>query len=155
MTSDLNIILPEIILALYAIGVLLIGVNLGRDRLAPLLVMLTSGIFIILAVMIGARTGTRVAFDGMFNDDAFARFAKVAILVSAAVVLVIGQDYMKRRDILRFEYAALVTLAVIGMLVMVSAGDLMVLYMGLELQSLALYVVASIRRDSVCRPRPG
>jgi NADH-quinone oxidoreductase subunit N len=85
----------------------------------------------------------------MINDDGFARFAKVVILLSAAAVLVLGQDYMERRGILRFEYPILIALSVVGMMVMVSAGDLMALYMGLELQSLALYVVASMRRDSV------
>ena len=85
----------------------------------------------------------------MFNDDGFARFAKVAVLLSAAAVLLMGQDYMAQRDMLRFEYPLLVALAAVGMMMMVSAGDLMALYMGLELQSLALYVVASLRRDSV------
>ncbi|MEM8555511.1 MAG: NADH-quinone oxidoreductase subunit NuoN, partial [Pseudomonadota bacterium] len=79
----------------------------------------------------------------------FSRFAKVMILFSAAAVLIMSEKYMEKRDLLRFEYPILVTLAVIGMMVMVSAGDLMSLYMGLELQSLALYVVASLRRDSV------
>jgi NADH-quinone oxidoreductase subunit N len=92
--------------------------------------------------------GTRTAFGGMFVDDAFARFAKIAILLSAAAILVIGRDYMQKADILRFEYPVLVTLAVIGMMMMVSAGDLIALYMGLELQSLALYVIAALRRDS-------
>ena len=59
-----------------------------------------------------------------------------------------SQDYMTRRDLLRFEYPVLVTLAAVGMMIMVSAGDLIALYMGLELQSLALYVVAALRRDS-------
>jgi NADH-quinone oxidoreductase subunit N len=90
-----------------------------------------------------------VAFGGMFHDDAFARFAKVTILLSAAAVLLMSQDYMERRGLLRFEYPVLVTLSVVGMMVMVSAGDLMALYMGLELQSLALYVIASLRRDSL------
>jgi NADH-quinone oxidoreductase subunit N len=84
----------------------------------------------------------------MFIDDAFSRFAKITILLSAASVLLVGQDYMQRRDLLRFEYPILVALSVLGMMMMVSAGDLMSLYMGLELQSLALYVVASLRRDS-------
>ncbi len=70
------------------------------------------------------------------------------MLLSAAVVLVMGEGYMARRNLLRFEYPILVALSVVGMMVMLSAGDLMVLYMGLELQSLALYVVASLRRDS-------
>ncbi len=73
----------------------------------------------------------------------------MAILLSAAAVLVMSESYMKLRGLLRFEYPILVSLAVVGMMVMVSAGDLMALYMGLELQSLALYVVASLRRDSV------
>jgi NADH-quinone oxidoreductase subunit N len=85
----------------------------------------------------------------MFIDDPFARFAKVAILLSAAAVLAMSRDYMLRRDLLRFEYPVLVALATVGMMIMVSAGDLMALYMGLELQSLALYVIASLRRDSV------
>ena len=94
-------------------------------------------------------SGTREAFGGMFVDDAFSRFAKVAILVSAALVLLMSQDYMARRGLLKFEYPVLIMLAVVGMMMMVSSGDLIALYMGLELQSLALYVVASLRRDSV------
>jgi NADH-quinone oxidoreductase subunit N len=93
--------------------------------------------------------GTNVAFGGMFIDDGFARFAKVVILMSAAAVLLMSENYMQQRGLLKFEYPILVALAVVGMMVMVSAGDLMALYMGLELQSLALYVVASLRRDSV------
>ena len=103
-----------------------------------------------MALLIGAGgDGARSAFGGMFIDDPFARFAKVAILLSAAAVLAMSRDYMLRRDLLRFEYPILVALATVGMMMMVSAGDLMALYMGLELQSLALYVIASLRRDSV------
>src|SRR5690606_28658434 len=84
-----------------------------------------------------------------FVDDGFSRFAKVVILLSAALVMVMSMDYLRKRDLFRFEFPILVALAVVGMMVMVSAGDLMSLYMGLELQSLALYVVAAMRRDSV------
>jgi NADH-quinone oxidoreductase subunit N len=82
-------------------------------------------------------------------DDGFARFAKIMILLSGAVVLLLSQDYLQRANVLRFEYPILVGLSVLGMMVMVSAGDLLVLYMGLELQALAAYVLTSIRRDSV------
>jgi len=110
----------------------------------------TAGVFVALAAYIGfSGEGANIAFGGMFVDDAFARFAKVVVLLSAAGVLVMAQDYMTRNDMGRFEYPILVTLAVIGMMFMVSAGDLMALYLGLELQSLALYVVAAMRRDSV------
>ena len=91
----------------------------------------------------------QTAFNGMFIDDGFARFAKVVILLSAAAVLVMSVDYMRRRDLMKFEYPILIVLAVVGMMMMVSSGNLMSLYMGLELQSLSLYVVASFRRDSV------
>ena len=150
MQADLNVILPEIVISVYAIAALLFAAYSGKDKMAGMLVWLTAALFAVMALWIGASSGggTRTAFDGMFNDDGFARFAKVTILLSAGAVLVLGQEYMARRDILRFEYPLLVALAVVGMMVMVSAGDLMALYMGLELQSLALYVVASLRRDS-------
>ena len=147
--SDITIILPEIVLAVYAMLALLGAVYTGKDKVAPLLVWLTSGLFAALAFWIGTTGGANeTAFGGMFIDDGFARFAKVMILLSAAVVLVMSEGYMDRRGILRFEYPLLIALAAVGMMMMVSAGDLMALYMGLELQSLALYVVASLRRDS-------
>jgi NADH-quinone oxidoreductase subunit N len=148
--ADLTIILPEILLSLYAMLALLFGVYTSKDKMAPLLTWATSGAFVLLAAWIGLNgSGTHVAFGGMFHDDAFARFAKVTILLSAAAVLLMSQEYMERRGLLRFEYPILVSLSVVGMMVMVSAGDLMALYMGLELQSLALYVIASLRRDSL------
>jgi NADH-quinone oxidoreductase subunit N len=150
MTSDFQTVLPEVIIALYAMGALLFGVYNGKDKTASLLVWTTSGLFVLIALWIGARgDGARSAFGGMFIDDPFARFAKVTILLAAAAVLAMSRDYMQRRDLLRFEYPVLVALATVGMMMMVSAGDLMALYMGLELQSLALYVIASLRRDSV------
>ncbi|MBS0124305.1 NADH-quinone oxidoreductase subunit NuoN [Thetidibacter halocola] len=149
ISTDLNIILPETVLAVYAMLALVGAVYTGKDKLAPALVWATSGLFLALAFWIGTTgEGTRIAFGGMFVDDGFARFAKVVILLSAAAVLVMSEAYMERRGILRFEYPLLIALSAVGMMMMVSAGDLMALYMGLELQSLALYVVASLRRDS-------
>ncbi len=149
--SDLNVILPEIILAVFAMVALIGAVYSSKDKLAGALVWITGALMLALAAWIGlgGDGATRVAFGGMFHDDGFARFAKVAILLSAAGILFMSQDYMARRGMLRFEYPLLVALAAVGMMMMVSAGDLMALYMGLELQSLALYVVASMRRDSV------
>ncbi len=150
MAADLTIILPEILLAVYAMLGLVGAVYTGKDDMAAPLTWTTAAFFGALAVWIAsAGAGSNVAFGGMFVDDAFARFAKVAILLSAAAVLLMSEGYMARRGILKFEYPMLIALAVVGMMVMVSAGDLMALYMGLELQSLALYVVAALRRDSV------
>jgi NADH-quinone oxidoreductase subunit N len=150
ISADIQTVLPEIIIAVYAMGALIAAVYTGKDETAPLLTWLTGGLFVVIAGWIGYNgAGVNVAFDGAYVDDGFGRFAKVVILLSAAAVLVMSQDYMSRRGLLRFEYPLLVALAVVGMMVMVSAGDLMSLYMGLELQSLSLYVVASLRRDSV------
>ena len=151
ISADLNIILPEIVLAVFALLGLLAAVYTNKDGAAGLLVWATAALMVLLAgwVAMSGDGSTNIAFHGMFIDDGFARFAKVAILLSAAAVLVMSKSYMSLRGLLRFEYPMLVALAVVGMMMMVSAGDLMALYMGLELQSLALYVVASLRRDSV------
>ncbi|MGB1730543.1 MAG: NADH-quinone oxidoreductase subunit NuoN [Paracoccaceae bacterium] len=148
--SDLNIILPEIILSVYAMLALVGAVYAAKDELATTLCWLTSILFLIVAFWISSDSASaQTAFNGMFIDDGFARFAKVIILLSAAAVLVMSVDYMRRRDLMKFEYPILIVLAVVGMMMMVSSGNLMSLYMGLELQSLSLYVVASFRRDSV------
>ncbi|OWU83644.1 NADH-quinone oxidoreductase subunit N [Oceanicola sp. 22II-s10i] len=151
MQADLNVILPEIIISIYAMVALIAAVYTTKDKAAGMITWATAGVFVLIGLWLMGRAGDAdtVAFGGMFVDDGFARFAKVVVLFSAAAVLVMGQDYMVRRGILKFEYPLLVALAVVGMMMMVSAGDLMSLYMGLELQSLALYVVASLRRDSV------
>ncbi len=148
--DDLNIIFPEIFLSVYAMVALLGVVYTSKDELAKRVTWVTAFIFILVAfLIIFSEEKTEIAFGGMFIDDAFSRFSKIIILLSAAVVLVMGQEYMSRRGFLRFEYPLIVTLSVVGMMVMVSAGDLMSLYMGLELQSLALYVIAAFKKDSV------
>ena len=148
--GDLSIILPKIVLSVYAMGALLIGAYGGKDKLASAMVWGTAVLFVALAAWIGFQgAGTARAFGGMFVDDSFARFAKVTVLLSAAAVLIMSENYLTRQNLLRFEYPLLIALATVGMMMMVSAGDLIALYMGLELQSLALYVVAALRRDSV------
>ncbi|MEE2944973.1 MAG: NADH-quinone oxidoreductase subunit NuoN [Pseudomonadota bacterium] len=150
ITDDLIIIVPEIILALFAMLALVGAVYTRKDAIGPLLTWVSAGLLALMGVWIAVNgDGDNTAFNGMFVDDGFARFAKVVVLISTAAVLAMSQDYMKQRGLLRFEYPLLVVLAVVGMMVMVSAGDLMALYMGLELQSLSLYVIASLRRDSV------
>ena len=148
--ADFNIVLPEVVLAIFAMAGLLFGVYGGKDKTAPLMIWLTAGIMALTALWIGfSGSGTHPAFGGMFVSDPFSRFAKVTILLSGAAVLLMSESYLAKRDLLRFEFPLLVALATIGMMVMVSSGDLMTLYMGLELQSLSLYVVAALRRDFV------
>ncbi len=150
ISADFSAILPEVVLVLYAMAALLGAVYTGKDELAGTLTWATVAVFTGLAAWIGlSAPGETIAFGGMFVDDAFARFAKVTVLLGAAAVLAMSADYMARRGLGRFEFPLVVALAVAGMMIMVSAGDLMSLYMGLELQSLSLYILAAFRRDSV------
>lgn len=150
IAQSLQILMPEVALALYAIAALLAVVYTGKDKLAAPLLWLTASVFVLLGLWIGfGESGRAEAFGGAIIADEFSRFAKLLILFSAAAVLVMSERYMAARQLLKFEYPVLVALAVLGMMIMVSSGDLMTLYMGLELQSLALYVIAAFRRDSV------
>ncbi|MFC5738415.1 NADH-quinone oxidoreductase subunit NuoN [Sinirhodobacter huangdaonensis] len=150
MTSaDFSTVLPEFLLAVYAMAALLAGVWTGKDKVGPAILWATVAVLLVIGFWIGVGgSGARDAFGGLFLDDPFARFSKVAILFSAAAILAMSADYLVRRGLLRFEFPILVVLATIGMMMMVSAGDLMSLYLGLELMSLSLYVVAALRRDS-------
>ncbi|MBK4215414.1 NADH-quinone oxidoreductase subunit NuoN [Paracoccus caeni] len=147
---DFSTILPELLLAIFAMAALMAGAYFGKDKIAKPILWATVAALLITAFYIGyGDRSDETAFFGMFIDDAFARFAKVTILLAAAAVLAMSVDYMERYNFLRFEFPILIALASIGMMMMVSAGDLLSLYMGLELQSLSLYVVAAMRRDSV------
>ncbi len=149
ISADIQTILPEILLALFAMAALLVAVYTGKDRLAGALTWASAAVMALLAFAVASSgPGAESAFGGSFVVDAYSRFAKVAVLLAAALVLLVGQGALERRGLLKFEYPVLIALSVVGMMVMVSAGDLMVLYMGLELQSLALYVVAAMNRNS-------
>lgn len=150
--ADFQTVLPEVILALFAMGALMAGAFGGKDRLAAPILWATAGLMVALSLWIGFGSGdgaAHSAFHGMFVDDTFARFAKITVLLAAAAVLVMSHDHMARHGQLRFEFPVLITLAVLGMCMMVSAGDLIALYLGFEMQSLALYVIAAMRRDSL------
>ncbi|MCB2095085.1 MAG: NADH-quinone oxidoreductase subunit NuoN [Rhodobacteraceae bacterium] len=150
ISADISAILPELLLALYAMAALIGVVYNGKDAWTGTLTWATVTVLVGVAAWIGlSGSGAQMAFGESFNDDAFSRLAKVTVLLAAASVLAMSEDYMARSGLGRFEFPLLITFATVGMMVMVSAGDLMVLYMGLELSSLSLYVVAALRRDSL------
>lgn len=136
---------PELLLAAGALLLLLIGAY-GSEKRGSLI----SGLSVLLllvaavAVVIGRDGST---FGGAFVVDGFARFLKVLVLIGSAVAVVMTQRFAVAEKFFHFELPVLIVLATIGMLLMISAGDLIAVYLGLELQSLALYVVASFHRD--------
>ena len=138
--------LPEIFLVIAAMALLMFGVF--REKSADIV---NIAVIVVLAVamllVISGGSGRVEAFGGSLVIDAFARFMKVLTLFGSAVAIVLSVNFMKTEGIERFEYPILVLLATAGMMIMISANDLVALYLGLELQSLALYVVAAIDRD--------
>jgi NADH-quinone oxidoreductase subunit N len=142
---------PEIVMVLGAMGLLMLGVSRPEaDRDAEAIGWLAIAVIIVATwLLLGQTTSKSVLFDGGFVADGFGRFLKVLTLVASGGTLLLSFDYMREQKIFKFEYPVLVLLATAGMMIMISANDMLALYLGLELQSLALYVVASIRRDDL------
>ncbi|HEY6600228.1 MAG TPA: NADH-quinone oxidoreductase subunit NuoN [Xanthobacteraceae bacterium] len=154
MTNPLEIptllpALPEIVLALGAMLLLMVGVFRGEQTTkgieggAVLLLLLTA------AIVVWLPAGKLVTFDGSFVVDSFARFLKLLALAGSAAAIVMSSNYLAVEKRGTFEYSILILLSTAGMMMLISAADLIALYLGLELMSLALYVVAAIDRDSV------
>lgn len=146
---DFQILLPELVLAGAALLMLVVGVVLKSlpprtMNFAAILVLLAYG-----ALALSSQPDFFGAFNGVFTNDRLANFSKVLIALGAAATLLLADRFMTQHPAARFEYPVLALLAVLGMGVMVSARDLMALYMGVELQSLALYVLAAFNRDSL------
>lgn len=149
LPNDLAVMLPEIILAVSAMLLLIVGVfrtdrAMGVVSALAVLAMVVAGY-----VMLSAGSGSASAFGGSFVADNFTRFAKVLILLGTIATLAMAPDFFKAAKIDKFEFPVLMLLSTVGMMLMVSANSFIALYMGLELQSLSLYVLASFHRDSV------
>ena len=141
--------LPELILAVGALFLLLFGAIRGKENDGPA-TEIAVGILgaAILALLLGSHSKA-VVFDGAFIDDAFGRFMKVLALVGSVVTLLMGQSFLAREKIDKFEYPILVILSTLGAMILISATGLITLYLGLELMSLALYVIAAFHRDNL------
>jgi len=144
-------VLPEIVVAVGAMGLLMYGAfRKDTPRGDFVTAWLAIGVLLVAAVLIIAGgTGREVVFDGAFIVDDFARFMKLLVIGGAILVMIMSFANLERQGLLSFEYSVLFLLAVVGMMLMISAGDLIALYLGVELQSLSLYVIAAIQRDQV------
>ncbi len=149
LESDLIAAAPELFVAVAAMALLMLGVFRGEAS-ARNIAWLTVLVLIAAALLVlGGPEDGAIAFNGLFVVDRFAEFAKVLILLGTALAVVMSMGYAQRANMERFEFPVLLLLAGLGMMMMVSANDLIALYLGVELQSLALYVVAAFRRDSL------
>jgi NADH-quinone oxidoreductase subunit N len=140
--------LPEIVLGVGALALLMVGVFAG-DRATAIVSYLSFAVIVLAALAMFAIPGDGTSFNGAFVIDPFARLLKLLALLGSGVAIVISINFLRAEKIDRFEYPILIVLATLGMLMMISANDLIALYLGLETQSLAIYVLAAINRDSL------
>src|ERR1700760_881168 len=141
-------VLPELVLAAGAMVLLMLGAYRGQGT-----TRLVTTLAVVLLVVTGALelwlpAGKLTTFGGSFIVDDFARFLKVLALIGSAATLILSAEFLADPSRRIFEYSILVLLSTLGMMVLISAGDLIMLYLGLELMSLALYVVAASNRDN-------
>jgi NADH-quinone oxidoreductase subunit N len=145
---QLQPVLPELVLAVGAMALLMLGAYRGQGT-----TRLVNGLAVVLLIVVGILelalpSGKLVTFGGGFIVDDFARFLKILALIGSVVTLVLSTEFLSDPSRRIFEYSVLVLLSTLGMMVLISAGDLIALYLGLELMSLALYVVAASNRDN-------
>ncbi len=135
--------LPEIVLAVGALAMILVGAIRGQSAATQRVIdaMAIALMGIALMIVLGQDNAKVTTFERLFVSDGFARFMKVLTLAGSMMAVLLAIDFMKRRGIEKFEYPILITLATLGMMMMISANDLISLYIGLELQSLAAYVL--------------
>src|SRR5580704_2540784 len=142
-------VLPELLLLGGAMALLMLGAFRG-ERSAQAIYGAAIGLLIAdIAVVLWLPAGTLTTFGGSIVVDDFARFWKILVLIGSAGAIALSLDYLAAVGEQKFEYAILILLSTTGMLLMISASDLIALYLGFEMMSLALYVLAAIHRDSV------
>jgi NADH-quinone oxidoreductase subunit N len=147
LLESIRLAAPELVLATGAMVLLMIGVFRGDRSLVPL-TWVSVGLYAFAGLTLLDDPATpRIAFDGLYIADGFSTFLKVIMYAGAAVAALLAMPYLKRARSARFEYPVLLMLATLGMSMMVSANDLLSLYVGLELLSLASYVLAAFHRN--------
>ena len=141
-------VLPELVLAVGAMALLMLGAYRGQETTRTVTLLSVVLLIAVGALVYMQPAGKQVTFGGSFIADDFARFMKILALIGSAVTLILSTEFLSDPSRRIFEYSILVLLSTLGMMVLISAGDLISLYLGLELMSLALYVVAASNRDN-------
>ena len=150
MILNLIPLLPEIFLCICAMGLLIVGVSFGNESTKVVSWFSALAVFITLVIVLLTPSGNNVlSLNGFFKLDVYASIFKAIILIGAIFSIALSVRYLILQGIARFEYPILILLSVVGMMIMVSANNLLSLYVGLELQSLALYVLAAFNRNSL------
>ncbi len=148
MINNLNILLPEIFLTFSIFSILMIGVFI-KNSFNLIFNLSTIIIIIVITIILNSTNITEKIFLESFIKDAFSNFFKILILVASLFVLNSSKTFIQDNKIDKFEYPIIILISILGMFFMLSSNDLILFYLGLELQSLALYILASIDRDNL------
>ena len=149
ITADLIASLPELWLACGGMALLMMGVFLPRNATTTVMILSVVAVAVAMALLWVFEPDPGIAYGGLFVNDAFTFFMKSLVLIGSLLTIVMSIGYAQRESMNRFEFPILMVFATLGMLMMVSANDLISLYLGLELQSLSLYVMAAFRKDTL------
>jgi NADH-quinone oxidoreductase subunit N len=142
--------LPEIFLAVMGMVAMMVGAFAAPKRAMALVTgVVVLSLVLCLALVVWLADGRIFAFGGLFVTDDFAVFMKILVLLGSVLVLIMSKTFMKREGMAQFEFPVLILFATVGMMMMISSNDLISLYLGLELQSLSLYVLAAFQRDNI------
>src|SRR4051812_24202870 len=142
-------VMPELVLAVSAMVLLMLGAFREEETTTRLITGLSVALLVVTGVLeLTLPAGKLTTFGGSFIVDDFARFLKILALIGSAATLILSTEFLSDPSRRIFEFSILVLLSTLGMMVLISAGDLIMLYLGLELMSLALYVVAASNRDN-------
>ena len=148
MIKNLYIMFPEIFLSLSIFSILMVGVFVKKSF--NLVFNLTSVIIIItISIILTSSSTEQKIFSESFIRDSFSNYFKILILLSSLFVLNSSKNFIIDNKLDKFEYPIIILLSILGMFFMVSSNDLILFYLGLELQSLSLYILASIDRDNL------
>jgi len=146
---NLALALPEIVLAVGAMALLMVGAFSNEESSARSMHGFSILLLVISGICIFAYAGDGAVFNDAFLSDPFARLMKLLVLIGSSVAIMMSYGFARHASYGRFEYPILIVMATLGMMLMISANDLIALYLGLEMQALALYVTAAINRDSL------
>ena len=148
-TIDILILGPEILLIIYSIIAILTASFLKSNKSYNLIFQATVIIFLISAIILYFTPfETQTNVNGIFVRDTFSKFFQILILLSVSCLLFMSKQYLQKNNLFKPEYPILIIFSTLGMMIMISSHNFLLLYLGLEIQSLSLYVVSSFRRDN-------
>ena len=148
-TVDILILGPEILLIIYSIIAILTASFLKSNKSYNLIFQATVIIFLISAIILYFTPfEIQTNVNGIFVRDTFSKFFQILILLSVSCLLFMSKQYLQKNNLFKPEYPILIIFSTLGMMIMISSNNFLLLYLGLEIQSLSLYVVSSFRRDN-------